>query len=168
MRTCSASVADRRRHAVRMDDRLRRAASDRVVLGVCGGIGEALGVDAVLVRIAVALAAAIGGIGFAAYVIAAILMPGPPPGTPVRPLPARGQQLAGLGILAGGGLTVLAASGLLLPLDVLAPTALLLVGLGLAWRQAATATARGEGPGWARPVLLDALRAVSAIVLLVG
>jgi signal transduction histidine kinase len=51
---------------------------------------------------------------------------------------------------------------------VLAPSALLLVGLGLAWRHAATASARGEGPGWARPLVLDGLRAVAAITLLVG
>jgi signal transduction histidine kinase/phage shock protein PspC (stress-responsive transcriptional regulator) len=138
-----------------------------VLVGVCGGIGEALGVDAVLVRLGFALAAPLGGIGFAAYVIAAILMPGPPPGAPVRPLHGRREQIAGLAVLALGGLIVVAASGLLLPLDVLAPTALLLVGLALAWRQAASASARGEGPGWARPVVVDALRAVAAIALLV-
>jgi signal transduction histidine kinase len=150
-----------------MDDRLARSGPDRVLGGVCGGIGEALGVDAVLVRIGFALAAPFGGIGFAAYVIAAILMPGPPAGGPVRPIHDRLPQIAGLAMLACGGLAVLAASGLLLQLDVLAPTALLLVGLGLAWRQAATATARGEGPGWARPVVIDALRALAAVALLV-
>src|SRR5687767_9374941 len=124
-----------------MHDRLERSGSERVLVGVCGGIGEALGVDAVLVRLGFALAAPLGGIGFAAYVIAAILMPGPPPGAPVRPLRGRREQIAGLAVLALGGLIVLAASGLLLPLDVLAPTALLLVGLALAWRQAATASA---------------------------
>jgi signal transduction histidine kinase len=71
-------------------------------------------------------------------------------------------------VLLAAALTALGVSGLLLPLDVLAASALLLVGLGLAWRQAATASARGDGPGWARPLLLDALRAVTAIVLLIG
>jgi signal transduction histidine kinase len=155
-----------RRHAVRMhDDRLRRSAEERVLVGVCGGIGQALGVDPVLVRIGFALAAPIGGLGFAAYVIAAILMPGPPAGAPVRR--PRGAELAGLALLSVIGLSTLAANGWLLPLDVLAPTALLLVGLGLAWRQAATASARGEGPGWARPVVVDGLRAGAAVALLV-
>jgi signal transduction histidine kinase/phage shock protein PspC (stress-responsive transcriptional regulator) len=148
------------------DDRLRRSASERVLFGVCGGIGEALGIDPVLVRLGFAFAAPIGGLGFAAYVIAAILMPGPPPGVPVRPLRGRRLQLAGLGMLTLIGLSACAASGLLLPPDVLAPTALLLVGLGLAWRQAATASARGEGPGWARPVVVDALRGLAAVALL--
>jgi signal transduction histidine kinase/phage shock protein PspC (stress-responsive transcriptional regulator) len=147
------------------DDRLRRSASERVVVGVCGGIGEALGVDPPLVRLGFAAAAPIGGLGFAAYVIAAILMPGPPSGARVRR--PRGGELAGLALLSLIGLASLAASGWLLPLDVLTPTAALLVGLGLAWRQAATASARGEGPGWARPVVVDALRALAAIALLV-
>jgi signal transduction histidine kinase len=120
----------------------------------------------VLVRLAFALAAPMGGIGIAAYAIAAVLMPGPPPGAAVAPRRARAQQVAGLGVLLVAWVSALAASGLLLPLDVLAPAALLLVGLGLAWRQAASASARGAGPGWARPLVLDALRAGAAIVLL--
>jgi len=149
-------------------DRLRRSGSDRVLLGVCGGLGGALGIDPVLVRLGFALAVPLGGIGLAAYVMTAVLMVGPAPATPTRPLRARAQEIAGLALLLAIALSALAASGLLLPLDVLAPSALLLVGLGLAWRQAATASARGEGPGWARPLLLDALRAVAAIVLLIG
>jgi signal transduction histidine kinase/phage shock protein PspC (stress-responsive transcriptional regulator) len=149
-------------------DRLRRSGPDRVLAGVCGGLGEALGIDPVLLRLGFALAVPLGGIGLAAYVMTAVLMPGPPPGAPVRPLRERRQQVAGLAVLLGAALLALSAGELLLPLDVLAPSALLLVGLGLAWRQAATASARGEGPGWARPMLLDGLRAVTAIVLLAG
>ena len=78
--------------SVQGDDRLRRSASDRVVAGVCGGIGEALGVDAVLVRLAFVLAAPLGGIGFALYVIAAVLMPGPPPAGAPAPTPGRGGR----------------------------------------------------------------------------
>jgi signal transduction histidine kinase/phage shock protein PspC (stress-responsive transcriptional regulator) len=147
-------------------DRLRRSGPDRMVLGVCGGLGEALGVDPVLLRLGFAAAVPLGGIGVAAYVMTAALMGAPPPGEAVaRP---RRRQLAGLAILLGVGLLTLGAGGLLLPIDVLAPSALLLVGLGLAWRQAATAGARGEGPGWARPLVLDALRALAAIALLIG
>jgi signal transduction histidine kinase len=147
-------------------DRLRRSGPDRMVLGVCGGLAEALGVDAVLLRLGFVAAVPLGGIGVAAYVMTAALMGAPPPGAAVvRP---RVRQLAGLALLLLVGLLTLGASGLLLPIDVLAPSALLLVGLGLAWRQAATAEARGEGAGWARPVVLDALRALAAVALLIG
>jgi len=149
-------------------DRLRRSGPDRVLAGVCGGLGEALGIDPVLVRLGFALAVPLGGIGVAAYAMSAALMPAPPPESPIRPLRGRRRQIAGLVLLLAIALVALAASNLLLPLDVLVPSALLLVGLGLAWRQAATASARGRGPGWARPLLLDALRAVTAIVLLCG
>jgi len=140
-------------------DRLRRSGP---------GLGEALGIDPVLLRLGFAVAVPLGGIGLAAYVVAALLMPGPPPGAQVRPLRERRQQVAGLAALLAAALVALSAGELVLPLNVLAPSALLLVGLGLAWRQAATASARGEGPGWARPMVLDGLRAVTAIALLVG
>ena len=120
-------------------DRLRRSGPDRVLAGVCGGLGEALGIDPVLLRLGFAVAVPLGGIGLAAYVVAAVLMPGPPPGAPVRPLRERRQQVAGLAALLAAALLALSAGELLLPLGVLAPSALLLVGLGLAWRQAATA-----------------------------
>jgi signal transduction histidine kinase len=147
-------------------DRLRRSGPDRVLVGVCGGLGDALGVDAVLVRLGFAAAVPFGGLGLAAYVMTAALMGAPPAGAAI-PRP-RVQQIAGLATLLLVALLALGASGLLLPIDVLAPSALLLVGLGLAWRQAATASARGEGPGWARPLLLDVLRALAAIALLIG
>jgi signal transduction histidine kinase len=147
-------------------DRLRRSGPDRMLLGVCGGLGEAIGVDAVLLRLGFAAAVPFGGIGVAAYLMTAALMSAPEPGAAV-PRP-RFQQTAGLGLLVLIGLLTVGASGLLLPINVLAPSALLLVGLGLAWRQAATASARGEGPGWARPVLLDVLRALAAVALLIG
>jgi signal transduction histidine kinase len=147
-------------------DRLRRSGPDRMLLGVCGGLGEALGVDAVLLRLGFAAAVPLGGIGVAAYVMTAVLMGAPAP-QPAIPRP-RIQQIAGLGLMLLAALLVLGGAGLLLPVNLLAPSALLLVGLGLAWRQAATASGRGEGPGWARPLVLDVLRALAAIALLIG
>ncbi len=147
-------------------DRLRRSGPDRMLLGVCGGLGEALGVDSVLLRLGFAVAVPFGGIGVGAYVMTAALMSAPEPGATIQR--ARVQQTAGLGVLLLIGLLTIGASGLLLPIEVLAASALLLVGLGLAWRQAATASARGEGPGWARPLLRDVLRALAAVALLIG
>ncbi len=55
---------------------LRRGADDRWIAGVCGGIAERTGVDASIVRIAVAAATIIGFGGIAlVYVIAWIVMP---------------------------------------------------------------------------------------------
>ena len=52
--------------------RLRRSSSNRILLGVCGGIGRYLNVDPTIIRI---LAVVIPGIGWLTYLICAILMP---------------------------------------------------------------------------------------------
>lgn len=85
---------------------LRRSRSDRVISGVCGGLGHYLGVDPVLIRIvAVALAFA-SGFGIVAYVIAWIAVPESADGPEaVRP-PAASAALAviaGVSLVAVGG-----------------------------------------------------------------
>ena len=51
---------------------LRRSRSNRILAGVCGGIGEYFNIDPLIVRI---LAVVIPGIGWGTYLICAILMP---------------------------------------------------------------------------------------------
>lgn len=48
---------------------------DRMVCGVCGGIGEYLGIDATVVRLLWVLFSVLGGAGLLAYIIAAIIIP---------------------------------------------------------------------------------------------
>lgn len=54
--------------------KLYRSSTDRIFLGVCGGIGEYLDVDPTVIRL---LAVILGftGSGFVAYIVAAIIMP---------------------------------------------------------------------------------------------
>jgi len=52
--------------------RLRRSSTNKILAGVCGGIGEYLHIDPVIVRI---LAIIIPGFGWVAYIICAILIP---------------------------------------------------------------------------------------------
>lgn len=62
--------------------RLRRSAGDRRVAGVAGGLAEHFGLDPTLVRIAFAVLTLLGGLGLAAYIIGAFVMPdadGAPP-----------------------------------------------------------------------------------------
>lgn len=55
---------------------LRRSRSDRMLSGVCGGVAEALDVDAALIRIGLVLLTVFGvGAGAVAYVAAWILVP---------------------------------------------------------------------------------------------
>ena len=46
-----------------------------MLLGVCGGVGQYLGIDSNLLRLAVAVLTVIGGSGIALYLIGALLIP---------------------------------------------------------------------------------------------
>ncbi|MFC7329141.1 PspC domain-containing protein [Marinactinospora rubrisoli] len=54
---------------------LRRSTDKRILTGVCGGIGEFVGVDPNLVRLAFAVFTLLGGSGVLLYVIAWLVMP---------------------------------------------------------------------------------------------
>ena len=70
---------------------LRRSRTDRVLTGVCGGLAENLGIDAVLIRILVVVGTVFtGGALIIAYIIAWALMPD----TPVYAAPAYGPGYA--------------------------------------------------------------------------
>ena len=58
--------------------RLYRSASDRMLLGVCGGIGEYVNVDSTIIRLLWAILVFWGGIGILAYLVAAVIIPGQP------------------------------------------------------------------------------------------
>ena len=58
-----------------MSTRLMRSDSDKMIGGVCGGLGIYLGVDPVLVRLTFLLLAVSGGIGIVLYFALMILMP---------------------------------------------------------------------------------------------
>lgn len=54
--------------------KLTRSLSDCKICGVCGGIGEFLGIDSTLIRLAFALFAFTGS-GIIAYIVCAIIIP---------------------------------------------------------------------------------------------
>ena len=49
--------------------------SNRMICGVCAGIGEYLGIDATVVRLLWVIFSMLGGSGILAYIIAAIIIP---------------------------------------------------------------------------------------------
>ena len=58
-----------------MKKRIYKSNDNKMVDGVCGGIAEYLGIDPTLVRLAWVLFCAMGGSGFVAYIVAALIMP---------------------------------------------------------------------------------------------
>lgn len=58
-----------------MAKKLKRSTSDTVIAGVCGGIGNYLDVDPVIVRIVLVMFTLLGGAGLLFYVVCWICMP---------------------------------------------------------------------------------------------
>ena len=54
---------------------LYRSEENKVIAGVCGGIGEYLGIDPTIVRLGFVALSLLAGGGLAVYIIAAIIMP---------------------------------------------------------------------------------------------
>lgn len=118
--------------------KLLRSRADRVLAGVCGGLGRYLGIDPVIVRVAAVVLAFVGGAGAIAYLAMVLLVPDAAPGAEeAEPAPSRrgmsGAAIAGIVIaliflgppLLGGGLLL---AGLLVPLALMA-----MIGLGTWW-----------------------------------
>ena len=74
--------------------RLKRSSSDRVLGGVCGGLGAYLGVDPIIVRVVAVVLAFFGGAGILFYLAAWLLVPSDDPTAKAAPgPPALGPRL---------------------------------------------------------------------------
>ena len=58
-----------------MDKKLYRSNKNKMICGVCGGVGEFFNIDPTLVRLGWVVFCALGGSGILAYIIAAIIIP---------------------------------------------------------------------------------------------
>lgn len=58
-----------------MEHRLYRSRSDRMISGVCGGLGEYLGLDSTWIRLAFLAFSLAGGAGFLVYILMLIVVP---------------------------------------------------------------------------------------------
>ena len=91
---------------------LRRSRTDRVIGGVCGGLGRHFGIDAVLLRIAFVILVFAGGSGLLIYLLAWVLIPDERPGEEIAPAPMRGDdgrgaEIVGLGLIGLGAFLLL-------------------------------------------------------------
>jgi len=78
--------------------RLTRSRQDRMIAGVCGGIGRYLSIDPTLIRLAMLLLAIWGGGGILVYIIAWIVIPEEPlaetaPSAPLAPFEPAGPAM---------------------------------------------------------------------------
>lgn len=61
-----------------MEKRLYRSRKNRMVAGVCGGVGEYFGIDPTMIRLGTVLLICFAGSGILAYIICAIVIPDAP------------------------------------------------------------------------------------------
>ena len=60
--------------------KLYKSTGNKMLAGVCGGIGTYLNIDPTAVRVIWAIFSCFGGMGIAAYIICALIMPTEPTG----------------------------------------------------------------------------------------
>jgi signal transduction histidine kinase len=116
---------------------LRRSTDDRVVAGVCGGLGAQLGVDPMVVRLAVVVLTLANGVGLAAYVAAWVLLPEVghddrlAAGSPTRRKTT--ERAAGVGLVTLGTLILIRQFGLLLPGELVWSVTVCAIGFSIVW-----------------------------------
>ena len=58
-----------------MNKKLYKSKTNKMICGVCGGLGEFFGIDPTIIRLIWAILALLGGTGIVAYLIAAVIIP---------------------------------------------------------------------------------------------
>lgn len=113
---------------------LRRSRDDRVIAGVCGGLGRYLGVDPVLLRVAFVVLAIAGGGGILLYIVSWILIPEERSGEPLGTTRPSGFDTTRLIV---GGTLIAVGTIMLLNLSIprfgkyLWPLALIAIGVAI-------------------------------------
>ncbi len=118
--------------ALRLPGRIDRSPDDRVVAGVCGGLGAGLGVDPTVLRLAFVVLALADGMGIVLY-LGALAWMASQPQVPTTPRPPTAERAAGVGLLTLGALLLFGQLGLLLPAGVVWASALSALGFALVW-----------------------------------
>ncbi|MBO9534810.1 MAG: PspC domain-containing protein [Solirubrobacteraceae bacterium] len=147
--------------------RASRSDDDRVVAGVCSGLGRWLDIDPPALRLAFVGASAIGGVGLLAYVGLAVGLPAPATGTAppahARPLLRRWAIGGGFAFMLAGAAALLSAVGLAPAPGVVTVATLGAVGAGLLWRAVVARLDERETP---RTSVTSGVRILVGLVLL--
>jgi signal transduction histidine kinase/phage shock protein PspC (stress-responsive transcriptional regulator) len=126
------------------DQRLRRSSGDRVLSGVAGGLGERLGIDPVVIRLAFAVLSLAGGAGVVLYLSLFLVMGWPDPNADPVPTPRMSaRQAIAVTLVVAGLLVISRRAGLWFGDQIVWPAALAVAGSAVLWT-------RGDGAHRAR------------------
>ncbi len=137
--------------------RLYRSRRDKVIGGICGGLGGYLGVDPVVIRVIWLAAVLLAGTGFLAYLIAWIIVPEAPAGEDPGPVErtADPSKVAGIALIAIALIWFAGKVGMphmgQLPWGWIGPLALIALGAALLLRPAIQNASDGHGGGASMP-----------------
>lgn len=145
--------------------RAARSEDDRLIAGVCGGLGRWLGVDPPVMRLAFAWGAGIAGLGLLAYATLAVALPPDEAAAskPPRPLLRRAAIRIGFALQFAGVATLLYAIGLAPQTGITIVATLAAIGTALLWRAAAGARQERDTP---RSSVAAVARIAAGMVLL--
>jgi phage shock protein PspC (stress-responsive transcriptional regulator) len=147
--------------------RLTRSRDDRLIAGVCGGLGRYFDVDPVLFRVAAVALTFFGGAGALLYLAAVLLVPGDGEQHGERNLPQRGLALTGIVLLVVAAGSILSRGpfhfSLAWPVGLL-----LVVGLGIWWLIGAGRPNRDAAAQAGQRLIRGVLVLVASAILAVG
>ena len=122
-----------------MAKRFYRSTTNKVISGVCGGIGEYFDIDPVLVRVITILLVIATGFVFLAYIIAWIIVPKRPEGEETVPVnhkyPSWRKYMPGLILIAVGLILLVHAHWYWFDWGQFWPVILVVVGLAIILRK---------------------------------
>jgi signal transduction histidine kinase/phage shock protein PspC (stress-responsive transcriptional regulator) len=110
-----------------------RSRNNRVIAGVAGGLGERLGVDPILTRIAFVLLTIAGGIGLVAYVVLAFASEEPSSRRPASWREPTRRRTFGFALVIAGAMLLLREVGVWFGDRVVWPVTLAAIGSAVIW-----------------------------------
>jgi signal transduction histidine kinase/phage shock protein PspC (stress-responsive transcriptional regulator) len=113
-----------------------------VLFGVAGGIGERVGVDPLVVRLAFVLLTLAGGVGVVCYLLGVVMSVEPDHADGSHARAASGRRTVAVVSILAGGLVLLRDLGLWLGDDVVVPAALAVFGSIVLWTRATLGRSR--------------------------
>jgi signal transduction histidine kinase len=120
---------------------LRRYPDRGLLGGVCAGVAEYIGVETLLVRLGMAAAITIGGLGIAIYALAWALIPVAPGSERAERRPGAWREMLAIVVVVAAVLVVLRHTRLWLGDSLVGPVLLASFGLALVWRPASPSLA---------------------------
>ena len=113
-----------------------------MLFGVAGGIGERVGVDPLVVRLAFVLLTLAGGVGVVCYLLGVVMSVEPDHADGSQARAASGRRTVAVVLILAGGLVLLRDLGLWLGDDVVVPAALAVFGSIVLWTRATLGRSR--------------------------